>query len=558
MPSNSYYPVHDFLDNTVTIESIWIKDSSFLNPYAELPGLLNGIVPAGALGISDFAVPQRLLGIFPIPVALGITQIIGRLLSYFAIFHISRLILGNSRVANFSSVIAGFCVALAPYWPLITWTIAGIAISALAVAKLYLKSKPFALWVALLAVTPQMASFALGGFLQPVIATSFLIFAWVKNKKSFALTIGAIVNVVSTFFSALGLALLFFSEKFISHREEWPGAPLFDSGNLSNFVQQFPKIFFDATYHFGTVFNTDLAGSVSRISVTLVFLYLSSFLIFSLFNRLKPNKDKSKKKSSNEDTTVCLRWLIFFLALQIFLSLLCTSEITGLTNFSGLSKAPFQISRIIVLSPILWGLLIGIISYLGLVAISSRIRGISALLVMLVIVGHLIVVNPALSNSIKTILGMELRDDFATYGNYFEETKYQKIMEFFNTNGIDPKVLSFDLDPMVATQNGFTSLDGYVYNYPLEYKHKFAEIIYPDLTQPGGDLEYYRDWGSRLYLFDRGVSTDKLKFNWCAAKFLGAEAILSGRELVGQADLISVGKVENIYIYKINSSCTKE
>ena len=55
---HAYYPEHDFLDHIVTLSTLWAKESTFFSPMQSLPGILNGTVPVGALGISDLSLPH--------------------------------------------------------------------------------------------------------------------------------------------------------------------------------------------------------------------------------------------------------------------------------------------------------------------------------------------------------------------------------------------------------------------------------------------------------------------------------------------------------------------
>lgn len=85
-------------------------------------------------------------------------------------------------------------------------------------------------------------------------------------------------------------------------------------------------------------------------------------------------------------------------------------------------------------------------------------------------------------------------------------------------------VLSVDIDPMIAPMNDIPSLDGYYVMYPLEYKHRFREIIRESLPDSGKN-QYFENWGNRIYTFHRKGDPGRIDF--CAAYRLGARHVVS-------------------------------
>ena len=62
-------------------------------------------------------------------------------------------------------------------------------------------------------------------------------------------------------------------------------------------------------------------------------------------------------------------------------------------------------------------------------------------------------------------------------------------------------MVSLGIDPAAALYHGFYSLDGYSNNYPLSYKHRFREVIAPELAKSEYLTDYFDDWGNRCYMF---------------------------------------------------------
>ena len=50
--------------------------------------------------------------------------------------------------------------------------------------------------------------------------------------------------------------------------------------------------------------------------------------------------------------------------------------------------------------------------------------------------------------------------------------------------------------------HGFYTVDGYSNNYPLEYKHRFREVIAPEIEKNEEVRVYFDTWGNRCYLFN--------------------------------------------------------
>jgi len=63
------------------------------------------------------------------------------------------------------------------------------------------------------------------------------------------------------------------------------------------------------------------------------------------------------------------------------------------------------------------------------------------------------------------------------------------------------RVASIGIYPSVAEYNGFYTVDGYVGNYKLEYKHQFREVIKNELYKDDFIKGYFDNWGNRCYVY---------------------------------------------------------
>lgn len=92
-----------------------------------------------------------------------------------------------------------------------------------------------------------------------------------------------------------------------------------------------------------------------------------------------------------------------------------------------------------------------------------------------------------------------------SYSDYYAAGVMEQVRDFLEERTgkgqEEYRVVSLGIDPAAALYYGFYCLDGYSNNYPLSYKHRFREIIRPELEKSGYLADYFDNWGNRCYLF---------------------------------------------------------
>ena len=92
-----------------------------------------------------------------------------------------------------------------------------------------------------------------------------------------------------------------------------------------------------------------------------------------------------------------------------------------------------------------------------------------------------------------------------SFRDYYAVDVLDQVQEYLRENtGEEPqdyRVVSLGIDPAAALYHGFYCLDGYSNNYSLEYKHRFREIIAPELDKSEYLEDSFDHWGNRCYLF---------------------------------------------------------
>jgi hypothetical protein len=222
------------------------------------------------------------------------------------------------------------------------------------------------------------------------------------------------------------------------------------------------------------------------------------------------------------------------------------SEATGFTNFKYLAPIPWQFSRVAIIVPTIICCIFAVcISELNNVLKVKRLGLVAAFLFASVSIQASYNYYP-LNGKIREMVNFS---EVQSISDYFQELNYKELKIKL---GGDPtesiSVLSYDLDPAVASFNGFLSLDGYSNNYNLEYKEKFRTIIRYRLARDPVARSYFDDWGSRAYLLSEGSSPF---IDWCAASSLGAQYVLSKTELA-EVGISFFVRVAEISAYRIN------
>ena len=92
-----------------------------------------------------------------------------------------------------------------------------------------------------------------------------------------------------------------------------------------------------------------------------------------------------------------------------------------------------------------------------------------------------------------------------SFRDYYAVDVLDQVQEYiydnFGERPEDYRVVSLGIDPAAALYHGFYCLDGYSNNYSLEYKHRFREIIAPELAKSEYLEDNFDHWGNRCYLF---------------------------------------------------------
>jgi hypothetical protein len=243
------------------------------------------------------------------------------------------------------------------------------------------------------------------------------------------------------------------------------------------------------------------------------------------------------------------------LILIALISFLHAIEESGLTRFAFWLPVPFHVDRVTVLHPLLVQAAFATAVAVLCVRLPRYSRAISLSFAVAAVIQAVFTAH-SLSPKIADALGISrcgilqnLADCSQTeMQSYYRVDQYRQIAAEIGRPQNTYWVASLDIDPMIAAFNGFQIIDGYVPIYSVEYKHRFEQIIARELDRNKMYSDYFRKWGSRVYLFHSGTP---LLIDFCQARQVGAEYILTPSNLGAEEDLKLVGSAGDLKAYEI-------
>lgn len=514
--------IHDNLDSNVTWLKILIQSGTLFSSNIEpINQIMNGF-PRVGLG-SEYYILVWLNYFFPPFIAYVINQIMMHFVAYIGMyFLLNRNILPNE--SKLIIVGTSLCFALLPFWPSGALSVAGQPLALF--AFLNIRNNSYTVWDWLIIfILPFFTSFVLSFsfFLSLLICLclyDFLIHKHFNSRFAFAL---AIMLMIFLFIENRLVLAMLLKGSFVSHRQEMISA----NRGVIEALKVAGENFISGQYH---------AASLQTVFVFPA-VVLASFLGFI---------DKNKRS---------LLFILFFasLAISLFYGFWQWEGLEFLKN-KYLILRSFNFSRFHWLHPLAWYLAFGI----ALVNINRRHLGGEIVLILLI---SQIIFSFYNSDFIK-----ERNKNNPTYQEFYSEQLFRDIANFIGKEQNSYRVVSLGIHPSISQYNGFYTLDGYLANYPLSYKHQFRGIIQGELAKSKNLEKYYDEWGSRFYIFsselegkgfllrrDQEIKITHLSFNNQAFIDMGGKYVLSAVEI---ANSEAIGFVlEKIFVREDSPWC---
>lgn len=86
-----------------------------------------------------------------------------------------------------------------------------------------------------------------------------------------------------------------------------------------------------------------------------------------------------------------------------------------------------------------------------------------------------------------------------SYKAFYATALFDQVREHLGPEESKERSIFISSHPAILQYNGFYTLDGYLADYPLEYKHAFGEIIQGELDKNPKLNKGFKNWGSRAY-----------------------------------------------------------
>lgn len=520
--SNSHLLIHDNLDANVSwIKSLISHGQLLARPTETIDQVMNGVPRSSVYGSYDLSLLVfKLMGIFPGYVAnkflMSIVGFIGMNLL------LKRHVLMKCQF-NFVVVGSSLAFALLPFTSF-TMSVAGIPLALFALLNLRKGKAHWTDWI-IIVFFPFCSSLVLSGiFLMGLIGGIFIADLLRFGKANWLLFVGtALMGLVYLLSHFPVLYSFFFNPLYVSHRTEF-----FDAG------LPFKQALNDA-------FDLFLYGQYHVPSIHFYVIFLVIIVSFFI-------KDKRLLKIS-------FYIALFLVITSIFYGIWFWNSAAGFKEII-MSFLPMQLQRFHYLHPTLWYILFAIA--LSIIAEKGSYGKYLALILLgcqfiFIVKKHELIANRHLP----------------TFKQYFSEDQFDAVRRFINKPQANYRILDVGIDPSVSLYNGFYTLDGYLGDYPISYKHEFRKIIINELSKDITLKKYFDNWGSRCYTFSNELwqNKDKIKksgypiralnLNFGQAKKMGAKYIFSKGEIKSpEITLLKIfdekSDLDIIYLYLVN------
>lgn len=495
------------------------------------PEMLNGVNASGMQPSAVLFLPLYCL--FSVRTAFLTQYIICFLLAFLGMYLLVKEITDSSILA----VISGACFCVLPLYPVYGLSEFGIPLVMYAFLCLWKQKKILSalLLTILFGLTSHLVYtgyVVLGFWLLALIAD---IIGKRRNKwnyTGFAVLLGTYVIVNR----ALIMEILLGNGSYISHREEMVSSAM-------PFWETFQGVFLNSAQH---------APSLHRYLILPIIL----FLILGAFCR----KEKTEK---NIYKAAVLNFLLL-IGIALFYAFCHGSMIVDLKNSATGFLHYFQIERFYWLYPAGWYLELALSAAVlwRTVIPHTQSRAQAGKLVVLFLcllpTLQLLKVNSGMYLNVNQINNGSGITGYISWESWFSEDLMQEIDEAIGRDKSTYRVAQLGISPAPALLHGFYTVDGYSNNYPLEYKHRFRQVIAAELEKNDEVRVYFDLWGNRCYLFnsvtgnymrlEKGNSLvyEGLEFDMDALRELGCEYLFSGSEIgdAGRMGLELVGYYE--------------
>ena len=453
---NSWIRIHDCLDDKIAHMRMVI-DSGALFDHSKVLPILYGIKRSDY--IVDYSLTWIIFSLFPTYWAFVLNDFIVRIIAFIGMYALlSNYVCEKDKLEHKAlACIIAICFSYISFYTIYGLSAAGIPLIFYAFLNLS-NSKQKVLSYILITLFAFYSNLVLSGVFVCFILVLYWIYLMFSRKDLckdyfWGLCLLGLCYLVAN----IDILITFFmSDGFVSHRIEF-------GGRSKHSVLNAFKEFFEVTqYHSGELPTRIIIGST----------------ILAILSTLKPSRE--------------LKITLILLGVTIVLSTI-GGYLNTFTQIEFLRT--FQFDRFYFLLPAVWMMAF----FCSLKDLAQRnsiwFSMFFVLLLSIQIYNH----NPELKSGLRMLKGKHA--NIPTFSQFYDTQLFDKIADDICDDKRSCKVVSFGMHPAVAEFNGFHCVDGYIYNYRLDYKHEFREVIEAELDKSEDLKEYFDTWGSRCYIF---------------------------------------------------------
>lgn len=488
------------------------------------PEMLNGVNASGMQPSAVLFLPlYRLISAR----TAFLTQYI---ICFLAAFSGMYLLVKEITDSSILAMIAGGCFCVLPLYPV--YGLSEFGIPLILYGALCLWKQKNVIWGLLITVVFGLTSHLVyTGYVVLGFWVIALVYALAKKKKNQWFPIGfAVLFAIYVLVNrALIREILFGTGSYISHREEMVSS-------ATPFFETFWNVFQNSAQH---------APSLHKYLILPIVL----FLILGAFCK-KEQTDRNIYKAAVIN-------FLFLIAIALFYAFCHLSAVVDWKNNATGFLHYFQMHRVYWLYPAAWYL-----EFAWAAAVPwrtkvphmdarMRVGKLAVILICLLPTLQLLKVNSGMYLNVNQINNGSDVTGYISWESWFAEDLMQEIDDAIGRDKSTYRVAHLGISPAPSLMHGFYTVDGYSNNYPLEYKHRFREVIAAELEKNEEVRVYFDLWGNRCYLFNSITGNymqlkkgntlvyEGLEFDMDALRELGCEYLFSGAE-IGDAERLGL------------------
>jgi hypothetical protein len=555
-PSGSFFEARDYLDHFFVLQKLWAEQVGFMD-YDDYISNVFGGINGNLLGFNDFSLLQILLKIFDPFIGLVISDITHRVLGFIGTICLLSLHPNINKTNKSVTYLFACLFALFPTIPSYTPTFQSFPILTFIGIKI-LKNPTNLANILIFFLLSQNISFIYGGFAFFSTLSVILIVFLYLNKIRFVYFITLQLFLFFTImFTNIRILQDLFLDKNETQRNEWSWQNPSISSEIYSLPGRFVKSFFLVDVNCGYLLINPM--------IPLVLIVIYGFIKALRLRKTQSIGEFQYKK---------------YMILIMFMSIL--NVIFNLSFFSNfkIGSVAFQLNRAYIFGTFVFLFFLYILIINFVVSDILKLKIVTYLALVSLVFGVLnfypirakvqnASINASLQNSfvLKTQSALynafsganfdlnEFRGkiaankiltlkDYYHIGDQFSLQDYQRKLD-------NNKVLAIGINPMILAWHGWSTYNGYVFNYPLQHKKNFVSIVKTKIKSDAEYEKYIQNWGNKLILTLDPNDYSLFGVDLCEAKTFGVNYLASDKFVSDNENLRLYDHFGRILIYQI-------